>query len=113
MRMVNAEQGGVDGVGCGSTTALTLERRASHAGGPSSLGHLSRTAGATICGSMIDFEFRPAQAVVVGQQQLMDEDAHPSGLPPRGWYGDPASSEPFRYWTGTAWADGGTDDPPQ
>ena len=62
---------------------------------------------------MIDFDFRPAQAVIVGQRQLMDEDAEPSDLPPRGWYGNPAGSEPLRYWTGTAWADGQTDGPPQ
>ena len=62
---------------------------------------------------MIDFDFRPAQAVIVGQHQSSGEDAQPSDLPPRGWYGDPAGSEPLRYWTGTAWADGGTDVPPQ
>ena len=62
---------------------------------------------------MIDFDSRPAQAVIAGQQQFMDEDVQRSDVPPRGWYGNPASSEPLRYWTGTAWADGGTDDPPQ
>ena len=62
---------------------------------------------------MIDFDFRPAQAVTVGQYQFMSDDAPPSHLPPRGWYGNTASAEPLRYWTGTAWADGGTDDPPQ
>ncbi|HUR23782.1 MAG TPA: hypothetical protein VMZ73_07925 [Acidimicrobiales bacterium] len=61
---------------------------------------------------MIDFDFRPAGAVIVGPNPLVG-DARLSELPPRGWYGDPASSEPLRYWTGTSWADGGTDDPPQ
>lgn len=62
---------------------------------------------------MIGFESRPAQPVIVGQHQLIGEEAPPSNLPPRGWYGNPAGSEPLRYWTGTAWADGGTDDPPR
>ena len=62
---------------------------------------------------MIDFDVRPAQAVIVGQRQLAAEDAQPLDLPSRGWYGDPASPDPLRYWTGTAWADGGTDDPPR
>jgi len=60
---------------------------------------------------MIDFDFVSAQ-VRVGQEQGLDEDVQHSDLPPRGWYGDPASYAPFRYWTGTAWADGGTDGPP-
>ncbi len=62
---------------------------------------------------MFDFDFRPAQAVIVGQNQSTSEDVQPLDLPPRGWYGNPAGSEPLRYWTGTAWADGGTDGPPQ
>ena len=61
---------------------------------------------------MIDFDFRRAQAVIVGPHQSMGEDGASSDLPPRGWYGDPVGSEPLRYWNGTTWADGGTDDPP-
>ena len=62
---------------------------------------------------MIDYDIRPAQAVIVGQHQSMSEKAQPLARPHRGWYGNPAGSEPLRYWTGTSWADRGTDDPPQ
>ena len=61
---------------------------------------------------MIDFDFRPLAPVIVERARSMVDDAPPSQLPPRGWYGDPAGSEPLRYWTGYAWADGGTDRPP-
>lgn len=61
---------------------------------------------------MIDYDFRPAQAAI-GQPQSMGEEAQPSALPRRGWYGNAAGSEPLRYWTGTSWADRGTDGPPQ
>ncbi|MDQ3643549.1 MAG: DUF2510 domain-containing protein [Actinomycetota bacterium] len=61
---------------------------------------------------MIDFDFRPVAPVIVERARSIVEDAPPSRLPPRGWYGDPASPEPLRYWTGIAWADGGTDRPP-
>lgn len=77
------------------------------------VGLLKSDSRATINRPMIDFDFRPAQAVKVGQHQSMCEYAQPSDLPPRGWYGDPASSAPLRYWTGASWADGGTDDPPR
>ena len=63
--------------------------------------------------TMIDYDFRPPQAVIVGQHQSMGEEAQPSALPPRGWYGNPAGFEPLRYGTGTSWADRGTDGPPQ
>jgi hypothetical protein len=61
---------------------------------------------------MLDIERRLVHAVIVSKEQWISEDA-PKSRPPRGWYGDPAGSEPLRYWTGEAWADGGTDSPPQ
>ena len=61
---------------------------------------------------MIDFDFRPFAPVIVEPDRSIVDDAPRPQLPPRGWYGDPSSHEPLRYWTGTAWADGGTDRPP-
>ncbi len=61
---------------------------------------------------VIDVDLRSVRAVIVSRDRPIGEESPPFD-PARGWYGDPASSEPLRYWTGEAWADGGTDRPPQ
>jgi hypothetical protein len=56
-------------------------------------------------------DFAPPHAVIVEAGSIA-EDVTQTDLPPGGWYGDPASSEPLRYWNGRVWADGETDPPP-
>ena len=62
---------------------------------------------------MIDFDMRSAEAVRPKPAGSNENCAPQSALPAPGWYGDPHGSQPLRYWNGTAWADGGTDGPPE
>jgi len=54
-----------------------------------------------------------AQAATIAEQARSIAAVAEARRPmPAGWYGDRAGADALRFWTGAAWADGGTDGPP-